>query len=313
MKVGIPKEVKDNEFRVAATPEGVRELVAGGHDVVVETAAGVGSAIGDEDFVAAGASIAADADEVFAAADMIVKVKEPQPQEFPRFRRGPGAVHLPPPRGRRGTHAVPRRAPRAERRLRDRADARRPAAAARPDVGDRRQDGAAGGRRRVGASARRPRCPDGRRFRRRARPRRDPGSGDGGSQRSPDRRGHGGRSHRGGSQRRTPARHRSRVARADPDGDELGPRDRATRAVRRSGGRRRARSRCEGAAPGRCRRWSRGCRRARSSSTSRSTRVGVSKPRTSPRTRTPRTSSTASCTTASGTCPGPCRAPRPTR
>ena len=88
MKVGIPKEVKDNEFRVAATPEGVRELVADGHDVVVETAAGVGSAISDEDFVAAGASIAPDADEVFAAADMIVKVKEPQTQEFPRFREG---------------------------------------------------------------------------------------------------------------------------------------------------------------------------------------------------------------------------------
>jgi alanine dehydrogenase len=88
VKVGIPKEVKDNEFRVAATPEGVRELVADGHDVVVETAAGVGSAIGDEDFAAAGASIAPDADEVFAVADMIVKVKEPQPQEFPRFREG---------------------------------------------------------------------------------------------------------------------------------------------------------------------------------------------------------------------------------
>jgi alanine dehydrogenase len=88
VKVGIPKEVKDNEFRVAATPEGVRELVADGHDVVVETAAGVGSSIGDEDFAAAGASIVADADEVFAVADMIVKVKEPQPQEFPRFREG---------------------------------------------------------------------------------------------------------------------------------------------------------------------------------------------------------------------------------
>jgi alanine dehydrogenase len=88
VKVGIPKEVKDSEFRVAATPEGVRELVADGHGVVVETSAGVGSAIGDEDFVAAGASIAADADEVFAASDMIVKVKEPQPQEFPRFREG---------------------------------------------------------------------------------------------------------------------------------------------------------------------------------------------------------------------------------
>ena len=149
MKVGIPKEVKDNEYRVAATPEGVRELVAAGHDVVVETAAGVGSAIGDEDFAAAGASIVADADEVFAAADMIVKVKEPQPQEFDRFREGQVLftyLHLAADEGL--TRFLAERA-RAERRLRDRADARRPAAAARADVGDRRPDGAAGGRRRT--------------------------------------------------------------------------------------------------------------------------------------------------------------------
>jgi len=86
--VGIPKEVKDNESRVAATPEGARELTRAGHEVVVETGAGVGSALPDEDFVAAGARILPDADAVFAAADMIVKVKEPQPEEYPRFRPG---------------------------------------------------------------------------------------------------------------------------------------------------------------------------------------------------------------------------------
>jgi alanine dehydrogenase len=84
--VGIPKEVKDSEYRVAATPEGVRELTHAGHEVVVETGAGVGSALPDEDFENAGATIVPEADAVFAAADMIVKVKEPQPQEYDRFR-----------------------------------------------------------------------------------------------------------------------------------------------------------------------------------------------------------------------------------
>jgi alanine dehydrogenase len=86
--VGIPKEVKDNEFRVAATPEGVRELTRAGHDVVVEAGAGVGSSLPDEEFEAAGAKVLPDADAVFDAADMIVKVKEPQPQEYERFREG---------------------------------------------------------------------------------------------------------------------------------------------------------------------------------------------------------------------------------
>ncbi len=88
MIVGIPREVKDSEFRVAATPEGVRELTRAGHEVVVETGAGAGSALPDEDFRAAGARILPDADAVFAAADMIVKVKEPQPEEYERFRPG---------------------------------------------------------------------------------------------------------------------------------------------------------------------------------------------------------------------------------
>ncbi len=88
MIVGIPKEVKDSEYRVAATPEGVAELVAAGHRVVVQTTAGEGSALPDAQFAAAGAEIAPDADAVFAQADMIVKVKEPQPQEYQRFRSG---------------------------------------------------------------------------------------------------------------------------------------------------------------------------------------------------------------------------------
>jgi alanine dehydrogenase len=86
--VGIPKEVKDSEYRVAATPEGVRELTRAGHEVVVETGAGVGSALPDGEFEAAGAKILHDADAVFEAADLIVKVKEPQPEEYERFREG---------------------------------------------------------------------------------------------------------------------------------------------------------------------------------------------------------------------------------
>jgi alanine dehydrogenase len=84
--VGIPKEVKNHEYRVAATPEGVRELVHAGHRVVVEASAGEGSAIADEQYPAAGAEILPDADAVFEAAQLIVKVKEPQPEEFERFR-----------------------------------------------------------------------------------------------------------------------------------------------------------------------------------------------------------------------------------
>ena len=86
MIVGIPCELKDNEYRVAATPEGVRELTRAGHEVIVESGAGAGSALPDEDFTTAGARILPDADAVFAAADMIMKVKEPQAEEYGRFK-----------------------------------------------------------------------------------------------------------------------------------------------------------------------------------------------------------------------------------
>lgn len=88
MKVGVPKEVKDNEYRVAITPSGVRELVVDDHEVLIERSAGSGSSISDEQYERAGASIVADADTLFADADMVLKVKEPIPEEFHRLRDG---------------------------------------------------------------------------------------------------------------------------------------------------------------------------------------------------------------------------------
>ena len=88
MIVGLPKEIKDNENRVALVPAGVRALTGAGHEVVVEQSAGVGSGIADAEYSAAGAKILPTADEVFARADMIVKVKEPVGPEYQRLRSG---------------------------------------------------------------------------------------------------------------------------------------------------------------------------------------------------------------------------------
>ena len=86
MKVGIPCEVKNHEYRVAITPAGVRELVAHGHEVFVEKDAGVGSSITDDEFVAAGASILGTADDVWGTGDLVLKVKEPVAEEYHRMR-----------------------------------------------------------------------------------------------------------------------------------------------------------------------------------------------------------------------------------
>ena len=86
MKIGVPKEIKNHEYRVGMTPPGVHELIAHGHQVVVETNAGHQISIDDKDYGAVGATIAVDAAEVFASADMIVKVKEPQAQEITMLR-----------------------------------------------------------------------------------------------------------------------------------------------------------------------------------------------------------------------------------
>ena len=88
MKIGIPKEVKNHEYRVAITPSGVHELVRHGHEVHVEKDAGTGSSIPDDDFVAAGARLLPDADEVWGTADLVLKVKEPVEEEHHRMRAG---------------------------------------------------------------------------------------------------------------------------------------------------------------------------------------------------------------------------------
>jgi alanine dehydrogenase len=88
MRVGVPREVKNREYRVALTPAGVTELVRAGHDVLVEGGAGEGSSIPDADYTAAGARIVAAADDVWADADLLLKVKEPIAEEYDRLRRG---------------------------------------------------------------------------------------------------------------------------------------------------------------------------------------------------------------------------------
>ena len=88
MLVGVPTEVKNNEFRVAITPAGVAELTRRGHDVIIQAGAGEGSAISDNDFKAAGAEIVTTADKVWADAELLLKVKEPIEQEYSRMRKG---------------------------------------------------------------------------------------------------------------------------------------------------------------------------------------------------------------------------------
>jgi alanine dehydrogenase len=101
MLIGVPKEIKDNEYRVGLVPSTVRELTAKGHQVLVETNAGVGAGLTDDDYKAAGANVAASVGDIFARAEMIVKVKEPLPQERKQLRRGQilfAYLHLAPDR-----------------------------------------------------------------------------------------------------------------------------------------------------------------------------------------------------------------------
>jgi alanine dehydrogenase len=88
MRIGVPKEVKPDEYRVAMMPVGADVLVRAGHEVLVETHAGIGSGFADEDYAKVGATILASHEEVFAQADLIVKVKEPQPSEIQLFHSG---------------------------------------------------------------------------------------------------------------------------------------------------------------------------------------------------------------------------------
>lgn len=88
MIIGLPKEIKDNEYRVGLVPAGVKALVDHGHTVLVEKSAGAGSGVSDEEYQSAGAELVATADEVWAGAEMVVKVKEPVGPEYQRMREG---------------------------------------------------------------------------------------------------------------------------------------------------------------------------------------------------------------------------------
>ena len=88
MRIGLPKEIKNHEYRVGLTPASVRELTAHGHQVLVQAGAGAAIGLSDEQYKAAGATLVAEAKEIFAKADMVVKVKEPQPQECAMLRPG---------------------------------------------------------------------------------------------------------------------------------------------------------------------------------------------------------------------------------
>ena len=88
MIVGVPREIKQDEYRVAMLPVGVEELVQGGHRVLVETAAGQGSGIPDDEYLACGAEIVESCEQVWAEAGAVIKVKEPQPSEIEQLRSG---------------------------------------------------------------------------------------------------------------------------------------------------------------------------------------------------------------------------------
>ena len=93
MRVGVPKEIKNHEYRVGLVPGSVREYVQNGHEVLVETGAGAGIKVSDADYEAAGAKIAPDAKTVFDSSDMIVKVKEPQAVRMGAASRRPDSLY----------------------------------------------------------------------------------------------------------------------------------------------------------------------------------------------------------------------------
>ena len=87
MRIGVPREIKNHEYRVGLIPSSALELVHHGHEVWIQQGAGLGAGLADADYLAAGAKIVETADEIFASADMIVKVKEPQAEERRKLRR----------------------------------------------------------------------------------------------------------------------------------------------------------------------------------------------------------------------------------
>ena len=166
VKVGIPREVKNHEYRVAITPAGVHELVRHGHEVFVERDAGVGRRSPTTTSSAPAPRSSPTADDVWAAGDLILKVKEPIDEEYGRMREGQTLftyLHL---AADKPLHRGAARAQGHRHRVRDRRAAGPVAAAARADVRGRGPAGPAGRRPHPDAGRGRPRHPDGRRLRR---------------------------------------------------------------------------------------------------------------------------------------------------
>ena len=231
MKVGVPTEIKTDEYRVSLTPAGVRELKEHGHDVLVQAGAGEGSTIADSEYEAQGARILPDAQAVFDEAELVLGVKEPQPRGGVAAQARAHAVHLPAPRARPRADQGPRGHRRHLHRVRDGGGRQGPPAAARADVGGGGQDRHAGrgvlpreadGRARRAA---RRRARRGGRHRARDRRRR------GGPERGVHRDRHGGRRVRVRPQHRPPARARRGLRRARLHGVLVHARDRGDAAA----------------------------------------------------------------------------------
>ena len=172
LRIGVAREIKTDEYRVALTPAGARELVLNGHEVLVETTAGDGQLVPRRRRTSAPARHSCPSTDVWEQAEMLLKVKEPIAAEYPRLREGLVALHVSPHRRRRAAHTRSRRQRNRGRRLRDRRDGRPPAAAARADERDRRPARVAGRRVLPREAAGRPRPAPRRRSGRRARSRR---------------------------------------------------------------------------------------------------------------------------------------------
>ena len=256
MRVGVPKEIKAKEFRVGLMPASVRELVHHGHEVLVETRAGAGVGFDDEAYRAAGAEVVDGAEAVFARAEMIVKVKEPQASEIARLRPRPDSLHLPTPGARPAADRRPGGLRRHGHRLRDRDRRQRPPAAAGADERGGRAHVGTGWRPLPGEGAERRRPAAGRRTRHPRRPRWWCWAGGvSGTNAARMAMGHGGACHRDrqvaphprppGHALRRPAQHHLRHGR----------RHRAARARRRPGDRRGAGARRRRAQAGHPARW----------------------------------------------------------
>ena len=248
MKVGVPTEIKTDEYRVALTPAGVRELAEHGHEVLIQAGAGVGSAIEDADYTAQGARILPDAEAVFGEADMIVKVKEPQAPEVamlePRHTLFTYLHLAPDPELTRGLVESGATCVAYETVE----DDTRAAAAAGADERGGGQDRHPGGRVHAREAARRPRAAARRRAGRGGRQGARDRRRRGGHERGDHRARHAGRDLRVRPQPRPPARARVGAQLARLDGLRLDAGDRGAPADRRPRDRRRARPRRQGAA-----------------------------------------------------------------